>query len=94
MHANCETLGIERIVFEVVYESLIDLLLKKPVSKDGPLAKIDPAIIKIKPTTFPDEIEEGQENFKAVVRIRIPMEEIKDGEEEEEEEKEEDSPKH
>jgi hypothetical protein len=28
--------------------------------------------------TFPEEIEEGKENFKAIVRIWIPLEEIKD----------------
>ena len=94
MHANCETLGIERMVFELVYESFIDLLLKKPVSKEGALSKLDPAIIKIKQTTFPEEVAPGQENFKAVVRIRIPLEEIKDNDEEEEEEKEDESPKH
>ena len=90
MHSNCELLGIEKLAFELVYESFIDLALKKPVSKEGPLNKIDPAIIKIKPTTFPEEIEEGKENFKAVVWIWIPMEEIKDEDDEEEEEKEED----
>lgn len=93
MHANCELLGIERVVFELVYESLIDIILKKPVSKDGILGKLDPAIIKIKPTSYPEEIEEGKENFKAVVWIWIPMEEIKDTNEEEEDEKDEESPK-
>jgi len=52
--------------------------MKKPINKDGPLAKLDPALIKIKPFAFPDEFEEGKENFKALVRIRIPLEEIKD----------------
>lgn len=63
-------------------------MIKKPVSKEGPLAKIDPALIKIKPMAFPDEIEEGKENFKALIRIRIPLEEIKDEEEAEESEEE------
>jgi hypothetical protein len=53
----------------MIYESFIDLLIKKPVNKEGPLSKIDPALVKIKPMTFPEEIEEGKENFKAIVRI-------------------------
>lgn len=62
-------------------------MIKKPINKDGPLAKLDPALIKIKPVTFPEEIEEGKENFKALVWIRIPLEEIKDeGEADESEE--------
>jgi hypothetical protein len=67
LYANCENLGIDKSVFEVVYESFIDLLIKKPVSKEGALAKIDPALVKIKAMTFPEDIEEGNENFKALV---------------------------
>lgn len=63
-------------------------MIKKPVSKEGPLAKIDPALLKIKPMTFPEDIEEGKENFKALVRIRVPLEEIWDEQEGEQSEDE------
>jgi hypothetical protein len=79
LHQNCDILGIDQQVFEMVYESFIEVMLKRPIVKEGTLAKLEPSIQKIRQSVFPEDFNWEDHKFKALVRIRIPIEEIKEG---------------
>ena len=53
-------------------------MVKRPVVKEGNLAKLENLVQKIKIVTHPEDFKEEDVKFKALVRIRIPLEEIKE----------------
>ena len=82
--ANAEEYDLDVETIKLVNQALIDIITKSPVKKEGNLAKLDPTIEKIKLTPVPEEVNPDELKFKAIARIRIPMEEEKDEEEEQE----------
>ena len=71
--------------------------LRRPAVKEGVLAKLDAVCQKITHVRYPEGFSWDDPKFKALVRIRIPLEEIKeevkkDDEAEGEEEEQEDDP--
>jgi len=83
MWVNREEIGIEEEVFTLFISSFMELVLKRPIVKEGNLAKLSNFVEKIKLITPPEESKEEEsknQGFKALVRIRIPMEEIKESE--------------
>lgn len=85
LHLHADDYNLDRDVIRSVNQALVDIITKSTVSKEGNLAKLDPAIEKIKLTSTPDDYDPDNQNFKAIARIRIPIEEVKDEVEEEDE---------
>ena len=77
---EAESVGLNRDIVILLHRALVDIITKTPVSKEGNLAKLDPTIDKIKLTPPPENFDLENPNFRAIVRIRIPMEEVKDEE--------------
>lgn len=74
---TCLETGLEEQAFELVYQSLLDIITGRPVTKDGPLAKLDNVNNKIKLENWPEGYSEEEPNIRAIVRIKIPLEEKK-----------------
>ena len=95
MYDHCAELGLEKGIFEEVYTAFVEMNLRRPAVKEGVLAKLDAVCQKINHVRYPEGFTWDDAKFKALVRIRIPLEEIKeeakkedDGEGEEEEQEE------
>lgn len=79
---DCEKIGLNKEVIELVHNGLVDIITTKPpTAKDSPMAKQESAIEKIKLTPPPEDYDPENTNVKAIARIRIPMEEVKEEEE-------------
>lgn len=100
MHQNCESVGISRNSYNMVYEGFWDLYCKKPATKELTAKKLDGWINNIAlhvPTWAPPAAPENEDDppaevekglpVKAVARIRIPLKrpDPEEGEEGEEE---------
>lgn len=83
---NMEKLGINPEAFDLLHDCLWDIIMKKPVSNDNGLNKLDGSISKIKLHVVPEDNRSAEEiqvdfeagkkaaylNPKAFIRIRIP----------------------
>ena len=87
--ANAEIIGIDRELCYLVHDIFIDLAQKKMGQNNPLFSKLENMLEKVKLVSHPDDFDHENLNYKANVRIRIPMVPEDHDEEKEEGEKEE-----